>query len=87
MTSNSTISMPVNVNDLEDIVCPCGCSQWIVIHSAKLAPALLAPSGREEVILGPPGMSCVQCKAPIAVAVAALHKNKEIEKPSIIIKP
>lgn len=57
---NQKQNVNINPDDLETVVCECGCAEWIEMYVIKKVSALISPNGQEGVI-PIPKLVCMEC--------------------------
>lgn len=57
---NQKQNININPDDLDDVICECGCEVWAEEYTIKKVSALISPNGQEGVI-PIPKMVCMEC--------------------------
>ena len=82
---NNPTHINVDINSLEQQICPdCDGKDCCEVFHLKLLPAMLSPSGKEQMLKLPIGYTCTVCGA----SMFTLPKiEKKDNKPAIQIVP
>ena len=61
------IKMNVNMNDLKDRICECGCKAFTKLFGLKELPILMSHTGHAETMMLHVGFICVACGKPMSM--------------------
>lgn len=71
--------MKIDLNDCEDVKCPCGGSLFIPTMRLKRLSQLQSPTGKEEIMQIPFVLICHDCNKPVLPEVMTGDKKKDVD--------